>query len=163
MFALVGRGARYTYLTINKTTYNKTIKMLFQSKTDKKEWNPELTSEQLHVLKDKGTEAPGTGKYLYNDRTGVYTCANCDAPLYRSETKFDSGCGWPAFNGEIKGALKYKKDFSHGMMRTEIMCAKCGGHLGHEFKGEGWNKRLNLPNDSRHCVNSLSLNFKKEE
>ncbi|KTB16459.1 Peptide methionine sulfoxide reductase 2 [Nakaseomyces glabratus] len=115
--------------------------MLFQSKTDKKEWNPELTSEQLHVLKDKGTEAPGTG----------------------NETKFDSGCGWPAFNGEIKGALKYKKDFSHGMMRTEIMCAKCGGHLGHEFKGEGWNKRLNLPNDSRHCVNSLSLNFKKEE
>lgn len=137
--------------------------MLFSKKEDKQEWNPELTDEQLWVLKDKGTEPANTGKYLYNYSTGVYYCANCDAPLYTSETKFDSGCGWPAFNEEIKGALKYKTDMSHGMMRTEICCKNCGGHLGHVFKGEGWNKRLGLPKDARHCVNSLSLKFKDEK
>lgn len=126
-------------------------------------WNPNLTTEQLHVLRDKGTERPGTGLYLNNKEAGVYHCANCDAPIYSSQSKFDSSCGWPAFNQEISNdALTYHTDNSLGMERTEICCAKCGGHMGHVFKGEGWDKLLGLPKDARHCVNSASLEFKKE-
>ncbi|GMM56636.1 peptide-methionine (R)-S-oxide reductase [Maudiozyma humilis] len=127
-------------------------------------WNPKLSPDQLHVLRDKGTERPGTGAYLANKALGVYHCANCDAPLYRSDAKFDSGCGWPSFYEEVApGALKYTVDNSLGMERTEVTCAKCGGHMGHVFKGEGWDKRLGIASDARHCVNSLSLNFKPGE
>ena len=111
-------------------------------------WNPNLTPEQLYVLKDKGTERPNTGKYLKNKDIGTYYCANCDSPLYSSETKFESGCGWPAFYEEIKpGALKYLKDET----------------LGNVFEGEGWKQHLGIPKDVRHCVNSLSLAFKKKD
>ncbi|SMN20117.1 similar to Saccharomyces cerevisiae YCL033C MXR2 Methionine-R-sulfoxide reductase, involved in the response to oxidative stress [Maudiozyma saulgeensis] len=127
-------------------------------------WNPNLTAEQLNVLRDKGTERPGTGLYLSTKEKGVYHCANCDAPIYKSDSKFDSACGWPAFNHEMSNdALTYHVDNTMGMERTEICCAKCGGHMGHVFKGEGWDKLLGLPKDERHCVNSLSLNFKKEK
>lgn len=126
-------------------------------------WNPKLTPDQLDVLKNKGTERPNTGKYLHNKDTGIYYCANCHAPLYASETKFESGCGWPAFYEEIKpDALKYIKDDSMGVTRTEVCCNSCGGHLGHVFEGEGWKQQLGLPKDIRHCVNSLSLDFKKK-
>lgn len=127
-----------------------------------KAWNPALSPLQLSVLRDKSTERPNTGAYLHNKESGVYHCANCDQPLYKSETKFESGCGWPAFNEELPGSLKYIKDRSLGMERTEIVCSNCGGHMGHVFEGEGWKKILNLPKDQRHCVNSCSLNFKKE-
>ncbi|SCV02942.1 LANO_0G01178g1_1 [Lachancea nothofagi CBS 11611] len=127
-------------------------------------WNPNLTAEQLKVLRDKHTERPHTGAYLNSKESGIYHCANCDSPLYKSDTKFDSQCGWPSFYEEVKkGAITYHKDKSMFTERTEICCSNCGGHLGHVFEGEGWKERLGLPQDVRHCVNSLSLNLKKKE
>ena len=116
--------------------------------------------EQFRILRKKGTEAPGSGKYdkHYPD-AGVYTCGACDAPLYKANHKFDSGCGWPAFWDAVPDAVGQKSDPSLGMMRTEIVCNNCGGHLGHIFKGE----RFGNPKDERHCVNSISINFSPEE
>ncbi|KAL7309358.1 Peptide methionine sulfoxide reductase B2, chloroplastic [Mucor circinelloides] len=129
---------------------------LMSTKTDA-EWRVVLTPEQFRVLRQKGTEPAGTGEYNKFNKQGVYHCAGCDAPLYVSDTKFDSGCGWPAFFDSIPGALVRHEDNSHGMQRIEICCAKCGGHLGHVFKGE----RFPTPTDERHCVNSISLKFKE--
>lgn len=127
-------------------------------------WNPKLDIERLKVLRDKHTELPYKGAYLNNKEKGTYHCANCDQVLYSSEAKFDSGCGWPSFYKEINDkAVKYYKDESHGMVRVEICCNNCDGHLGHYFENEGWDKRLGVPNDARHCVNSCSLNFKNAE
>ncbi|KAK9464442.1 Mss4-like protein [Lipomyces arxii] len=123
------------------------------------EWRAILSPQQFHVLREKGTERPFTGDYEYHHAKGVYNCAGCDAPLYKSSTKFDSGCGWPAFFDAIPGAIKRNEDRSFGMTRIEMVCSKCGGHLGHIFKGEGYN----TPTDERHCVNSISLKFEKED
>ncbi|KAK9366819.1 Mss4-like protein [Lipomyces kononenkoae] len=120
------------------------------------EWQAILTPQQFRVLRGKGTEGPFTGEYEYHRADGVYHCAACDAPLYQSSTKFDSGCGWPAFFDAIPGSIKRIEDRSLGMVRTEMVCANCGGHLGHIFKGEGFK----TPTDERHCVNSISLKFK---
>jgi peptide-methionine (R)-S-oxide reductase len=119
------------------------------------EWRAVLSPQQFKVLREKATEQPGTGQYDKHFAKGVYNCAACDTPLYRSDTKFDSGCGWPAFYDAIPGAIKLHDDFSHGMKRTEMVCASCGGHLGHVFYGEGYK----TPTDARHCVNSISLKF----
>jgi len=123
------------------------------------EWRAILSREQFKILREKGTERPGTGRYDKFSENGVYTCAACGTPLYKSTTKFNSGCGWPAFFDAIPGAVTRHEDKSSGMIRTEITCTACGGHLGHVFKGEGFD----TPTDERHCVNSVSLNFGKDE
>nr|CAG8485408.1 4225_t:CDS:2 [Entrophospora candida]CAG8667789.1 4289_t:CDS:2 [Entrophospora candida] len=124
------------------------------------EWRAILSPEQFRIIRQKGTEAPNTGEYNKAFEKGIYNCAACDAPLYVSDTKFDSGCGWPAFFDSIPGAINRNEDDSHGMKRVEITCANCGGHLGHVFKGEGWK---HTPADERHCVNSVSMKFKAKE
>ncbi|KAI5123532.1 hypothetical protein M0805_006692 [Coniferiporia weirii] len=123
------------------------------------EWRAILNPQQFRVIREKGTEAPGKGKFDKHYESGIYTCGACDAPLYTSKTKFNSGCGWPAFFDAIPGAVNRHEDRMLGMTRTEITCAACGGHLGHVFKGEGFD----TPIDERHCVNSISLSFKGED
>ncbi|CAN6325158.1 unnamed protein product, partial [Urochloa humidicola] len=117
------------------------------------EWRAILSPEQFRILRQKGTELPGTGEYNKFKADGVYNCAGCGTPLYKSDTKFDSGCGWPAFFEGLPGAINRTPDPDG--RRVEITCASCGGHLGHVFKGEGFK----TPTDERHCVNSVSIKF----
>ncbi len=125
-----------------------------------KDWKNKLTPEQYAVTCEGSTEPPFTGEYLYNHDTGMYNCVRCDNPLFESTTKFDSGTGWPSFwdTAEKSGSVELKVDKSLGITRTEVICKKCGAHLGHVFE-DGPKDKTGL----RYCINSAALNFKKEK
>ena len=124
-------------------------------KTDE-EWKKVLSPEQYHVLREKGTEMPYSGKYYLHKEKGIYVCAACGEELFRSDKKFDAGCGWPSFSDVLDSSkVVYTKDKTAGMVRTEITCAKCGGHLGHVFDDGP------TPTGLRYCINSVSIGFKK--
>ncbi len=125
------------------------------SKLSEQQWRERLSEEQFRVTRKKGTEAPFSGALLYNHDKGIYSCVCCHAPLFGSDAKFDSGCGWPSFSSALQGQVTYKPDFSHGMVRTEILCSNCDAHLGHVFDDGP------MPQGQRYCVNSVSLVFDK--
>lgn len=119
-------------------------------------WKNKLTEEEYRVLREKGTEPPFSGKYNTHFEDGKYHCKACDALLFDSNSKFDSNCGWPSFDSSVDGAIEYKKDTSFGMMRIEILCSNCGGHIGHIFDDGP------TSTGKRYCVNSISINFKNQ-
>ncbi|UOB18248.1 peptide-methionine (R)-S-oxide reductase MsrB [Abyssalbus ytuae] len=120
------------------------------------QWQEQLSNEEYKILRQKGTEFPHTGKYNLHFENGIYKCKGCGTQLFESNHKFESGCGWPSFDNAIEGTVEYIKDTSHGMIRTEIVCAVCGGHLGHVFNDGSTQTGL------RYCVNSASIHFEPE-
>lgn len=122
------------------------------------EWRQRLTPEQYHILREAGTERAFTGKYEKNKAAGIYHCAGCGIPLFASDEKYDSGSGWPSFTAPLESdVVEELRDISHGMVRTEVRCARCSGHLGHVFPdGPG-------PEGLRYCINSASLDFEPKE
>ncbi len=130
-------------------------------------WKKKLTSEQYRVLREKGTDAPFTGKFTNNFDKGMYECAACGQELFSSETKFNSDCGWPSFDKTIDGNIEFVEDRSHGMRRTEVLCNNCGGHLGHVFDDAppiatfGDSGVQKETTGKRFCINSTALEFNK--
>lgn len=132
--------------------------MTFEVTKSEEDWKNQLTADEYAVLREKGTERPYTGEYDKHFEKGHYVCAACENPLFTSDTKFNSHCGWPSFDAAIKGSVIYEKDTSYGMQRVEVMCAKCGGHLGHVFD-DGPSETTGM----RYCTNSVSIKFIPEK
>lgn len=132
-------------------------KMTYKVNKSDVEWQQELTEEEYRILRQKGTERAHTGEYNLHFEDGTYHCSGCNQKLFESNSKFDSHCGWPSFDESIKGTVDYVLDKSHGMVRTEIVCSNCGGHLGHVFNDGP------TETGTRYCVNSISINFDKDE
>ena len=149
LVGVVGLATFFSACAQKKTEEVKSMEV--KKATNAMNWN-KLTAEEERVIVNKGTEYPGTGKYDKFDEKGTFVCKRCNAPLYKSDSKFDAHCGWPSFDDEIKGAVKKIRDADG--MRTEIVCAKCDAHLGHVFTGEGLTAK-----NTRHCVNSVSMSF----
>ena len=127
-------------------------------KKSEEEWKKELTAEQYKILRLKGTEKPFTGKYWDHEKKGIYKCAGCGIVLFDSDKKFDAGCGWPSFSSTLNDSnVEEKADKSHGMVRTEVLCKNCGGHLGHLFDDGP------QPTGLRYCINSISIDFEKKK
>lgn len=120
-------------------------------------WQKKLTPEQFHVLREKGTEAPFSGKLLFNSQQGAYTCAGCGNILFDSDTKFEAHCGWPSFYDARPGSIIMHPDMSANMERTEVTCGQCGGHLGHMFEDAP-----DQPTGKRFCINSVAIDFVKK-
>ncbi len=134
--------------------------MDYQVTKSDEEWREQLTPEEYAVLREAGTERPFTGEYNETKTTGVYRCRACQAELFRSDTKFESNCGWPSFYAPLAGdSVEYIEDTSSGMKRVEVRCANCGSHLGHVFEGEGYE----TPTDQRYCINSVSITLEPAE
>ena len=141
-----------------KAQKNKKEAEIFKISKTEAEWKTILTEEQFYVLRKAGTERPFTSPLNKNYEKGIYTCAACNTPLFNSETKFDSGTGWPSFDKEIKGSVTFSTDYDLGYARTEEHCATCGGHLGHVFNDGPKNTT-----GKRHCINGDALNFIPEK
>ncbi len=129
----------------------------FNVQKTEKEWEEQLSREEYYILRQKGTERPFTGEFNMHFENGDYHCKGCGAKLFESEHKFESGCGWPSFDQAVEGAIEYIRDTSHGMIRTETVCANCGGHLGHVFN-DGPRETTGM----RYCINSISIGFEPE-
>jgi peptide-methionine (R)-S-oxide reductase len=127
-------------------------------KSEEENFKEKLTPEQYHILVERGTEKPFTGKLLYNKNEGSYVCGACGNVIFDSLTKFDSGCGWPSFYDAKPNSVKLKKDFRNLMFRTEVLCGRCGSHLGHVFKDAP-----RTPTGLRYCINSLALDFREKK
>ena len=126
-------------------------------KDDEEKWKKKLTPKQYKVLRKKGTELPFTGKFIWNKKEGSYFCAACGNKIFDSKKKFRSFSGWPSFYDAVKGSVKLKEDTGHGMKRVEVVCKKCGGHLGHVFDDGP------KPTGKRYCINSCAMEFKNEK
>ena len=141
----------------NPKTFNAPAQDLSCQKTDA-EWKAQLDDNAYYVLREAGTERPFSGLYNNHYKEGVYKCVGCEAPLYVSDHKYDSGSGWPAFDRAVEGAVSYKKDNKLGYTRIELICSSCGGHLGHLF-----NDGPRQTTGQRHCINSVALSFVSDE
>jgi peptide-methionine (R)-S-oxide reductase len=162
LFCVAAAGLVSSCSSVNHTAANQHDDeegdMEFEVQKTEEEWREELTPEEYYVLREGGTERASSGEYYHHDAEGTYHCAGCANPLFSSEAKFHSGSGWPSFYTPIgEDAVRRRKDTSHGMVRTEVVCDRCGGHLGHVFDDGP------PPTGLRYCINSIALDFKPKE